>query len=394
MIMNDSSSGHFPRILHIITRLDAGGSATNTIVSVAGLRKEGFETALAYGTTRDPDGAIRRRLESLGLPLFFVPGLVRNPSPLNDFKAWLDLKRLLRDNRFDLVHTHTSKAGVIGRLAARAYGVPAVHTAHGHVFYGYFGRLLTRVFVGIERRMAPLAERLISLTDEETQEALERNIGRPGQYVTIPSGVPIAQFRDIDRSDPTFRKRLGIPPEATVFLSVGRLTWVKGYDMLLEAFSKAGFGSERPWLVLVGDGEERGKLEEQAKRLKIIDRVCFTGELADIREALAASTVFVLSSRNEGMGRVLVEAMAAGLPVIGTAVGGIPTLVKDGETGLLVPGGDAGALAKAMERLRAGPELRARLAERASRFIYPAYDESCMIASIAAVYRDVLAKKT
>ena len=393
MIMNDSSSGHPSRVLHIITRLDAGGSATNTIVSAAGLRKEGFETALAYGATQDPDGAIRRRLESLGLPLFFVPSLVRNPSPPNDFKAWLDLKRVLRNNRFDLVHTHTSKAGVIGRLAARACGVPAVHTAHGHVFYGYFGRLLTRMFVGIERRMAPLAERLISLTDEETREALERNIGRPGQYVTIPSGVPIAQFRDVDRSDPSFRRRLGIPPEATVFLSIGRLTWVKGYDVLLEAFSKAGFGSERPWLVLVGDGEERGNLEAQAQRLQIAGRVRFAGELSDIRAALAAATVFVLSSRNEGMGRVLVEAMAAGVPVIGTAVGGIPTLVKDGETGLLVPGGDAGALAKAMERMRTEPESRARWAERASRFIFPAYDESCMIAGIAAVYRDVLAKK-
>ena len=391
--MNNSSPGRPPSVLHIITRLDAGGSATNTIVSVAGLRKEGFETALAYGATQDPDGSILRRLQSLGISLFFVPTLVRNPSPLNDFKAWLEIKRVLQNQYFDLVHTHTSKAGVIGRLAARDCGVPVVHTAHGHVFYGYFGSLLTRLFVGIERRMAPLAERLISLTNEETREALDRNIGRPEQYVTIPSGVPIAQFRDLPRSDASFRERLGIPRDATIFLSVGRLTWVKGCDLLLEAFSRADFHGDRPYLVLVGDGEEREKLEEQAKRLQIFDRVRFAGEMADIREALAASTVFVLSSRNEGMGRVLVEAMAAGVPVIGTAVGGIPTLVKDGDTGLLVPGGDAPALAKAMERMHTDPGLRTGLAECASRFIYPAYDESCMIASIAAVYRDVLAKK-
>ncbi|MFC1454377.1 glycosyltransferase, partial [Verrucomicrobiota bacterium] len=217
-----------PKILHIITRLDCGGSATDTIVTADLLRNHNFQTAIAFGPTRDPDNSVRDLLASRKTSCFYLPNLIRNPSPWRDFSALKDILKLLKKERFDLVHTHTSKAGTLGRLAAHRHGIPAVHTPHGHIYYGYFKPIVTAFYVSVERWMARYTARFISLTENETRESLERGIGRPGQYVTIPTGVPLATFNNIPGSmGEHFRKTLDIPPEAFVFLSVGRLVPVK-----------------------------------------------------------------------------------------------------------------------------------------------------------------------
>ena len=222
-----------PKVLHIITRLDFGGSAMNTITTIDRLRNYNFQTALAFGPTKDPDNSVRELLTSRKIPFFYLPDLIRNPSPWRDLSALNGISKLLKKKRFDLVHTHTSKAGTLGRLAAHWRGIPAVHTPHGHVFYGYFGPAVTAFYVFVERRMARLTARIISLTDNETRESLERGIGRPEQYATIPSGVPLSVFRDIPgNTGMIFRNSLQIPSDAFVFLSVGRLVPIKGFDIL------------------------------------------------------------------------------------------------------------------------------------------------------------------
>ncbi len=389
--MNGSSSQHPSRILHVITRLDPGGSATNTLVSADGLRKRGFETALASGPTQDPEQRQARFLEKRHIPFFLLPSLGRKVSPVRDLKAYFELVRLLRQHPFDLVHTHTSKAGVLGRLAARRLRLPVVHTPHGHVFYGYFGHAMTRLFIGAEKALAPLTRRIISLTDIETQESLERGIGRREQYVTIPSGIPMARFRRRPGTAGSFRARQGIGPEEFLFVSLGRLTPVKGFDLLLRAFAQAAFtGPTR--LVVVGDGEERAALEALARDLNVHKKVCFTGELEDPQPALEDGNAFVLASRNEGMGRAFIEAMAAGLPVIGPRTGGIPTFLHHEQTGLLVEPHDPPGLARAMERLEHNRALCHQLARAGEAFVYPAYDEETMLDQLADVYRNVLAE--
>lgn len=381
-----------PRILHVITRLDTGGSAMNTIVSADRLREHGFETVLVYGRTHDPDSAVQRELERRRLDARLMAVLVRNPAPVRDCMAIAALGRLLAQEKFDLMHTHTSKAGILGRIAANQRGVPVVHTPHGHIFYGYFNFLTTAVFVGLERIMARRTARIVSLTDEETRESLARRIGKPSQYVTIPSGVPLAKFRDAIAVDgERFRAKLGLPVNAFVFVSVGRLARVKGYDLLLDAFARVRFKADRPtWLLIVGDGAERGALEAQAHRLGISDRVCFTGELTDVRGALKAGQAFVLASRNEGMGRAFVEAMAAGLPAIGPAVGGVGAIIKNRHNGLLVPAANADAMAQAMQTLAEDEPARAAMAARAADSMYPAYDEETLITRQAALYNELL----
>lgn len=380
-----------PRVLHIITRLDPGGSATNTITSVDRLRQHGFDTALAYGVTHDPNGSSKARLLRMGVPVFLLPHLVRDISPLKDMLAIRSIKRLLRQERFDLIHSHTSKAGVLGRMAARACGLPVAHTPHGHVFYGYFGPLLTMVFVMVERRMARHTARIISLTDRETQESLEKGIGRPEQYVTIHSGVPLSIFRRIPAEVGVhFREQAGIPSDAFLFVSAGRLVPVKGFDILLRGFAGADFGRRPVYLAIAGEGSERRALESMAGELGISSKVRFVGELLDVRALFSAGNAFVLAGRNEGMGRVFIEAMAAELPVIGTNVGGIPTFIENNVTGLIVPPEVPKAVARSMERISSDQELRFRLGRQSSEAVYPEYDEATMIEKLAKVYREVL----
>ncbi|MCG2658636.1 MAG: glycosyltransferase family 4 protein [Kiritimatiellae bacterium] len=383
-----------PKVLHLITRLDCGGSATDTIVTADLLRNHDFQTAIAFGPTSDPDNSVRELLASRKIPFFYLPDLIRNPSPLRDLSALNGILKLLKKERFDLVHTHTSKAGTLGRLAAHWRGIPVVHTPHGHIFYGYFGSAVTAFYVFVERRMARYTARIISLTDNETRESLERGIGRPEQYATIPSGVPLSLFRDIPRNmGMILRNSLQIPSDAFVFLSVGRLVPIKGFDILLKAFARADFKGKHVFLIIVGDGEERHALESLAGQLGITARVRWAGELRDIRGALSAADAFVLASRNEGMGSVYIEAMAAGLPVIGTAVGGVPSVIQDRRTGLLVAGENPGMLARALTEMALNDELRGAMGKNAANSVFPRYDEDTTVARIAALYREVLSLK-
>ncbi len=378
------------KVLHIITRLDPGGSASNTIVTVDLLRKYGFTTSLAYGVTQDPDGSIADTLKEKNITAFTINSLVRPPSPLKDLIALHEITKLLKTGNYDLVHTHTSKAGVLGRLAANKCGIPTIHTPHGHIFYGYFGRILTALFVFIERILARKTERIVSLTDQETKDCLNKHIGIPGQYVTIPSGVELSRFRDIHPDKGTeFRNEFDIPQNAFLFISIGRLVHIKGFDILLDAFSKADFKDKPAFLAIIGDGNERKPLELMVNRLGLTQYIRLTGNLQDVRPALSAGNAFILASRNEGMGRALIEAMAAGLPVIGTAVGGIPVVIDNGQTGVVVPSESPVALAHAMEELINNPEIRARMGTNAANAVYPKYDQNTMIEQLAKLYREI-----
>lgn len=377
-------------VLHLITRLDPGGSASNTIVSVDRLRKHGFDCILGVGRTEDPDGLIRRNLDSLQLEHIDIPDLLRTVAPVSDIRAYRAIRRILATRHIDLVHTHTSKAGALGRMAARAAGIPVVHTPHGHVFHGYFNPLSTHIFIAIERYLAHSTARIISLTDLETGQSLAVGIGQRSQYVTIHSGVPLAHFRDIpDSLGLEFRARHAIPTDAFLVVSIGRLVPIKAHHILIEALARLP-SNLQAWLAIAGEGESRTELENLADRLKVRHRLILAGEQADVRPILSSARAFALASRNEGMGRVFVEAMTAGVPVIGTSVGGVPSLIRDGITGLLVPPDDAASMAAAITRLANTPSLCENLVHTAKSAVDPEYDEGTMIQNLAAVYRDVL----
>jgi glycosyltransferase involved in cell wall biosynthesis len=379
------------RVLHLITRLDRGGSADNTLLTAARTAPARFACTVAAGPSPEAGGAALVEVQARGVPVLRVPHLVRHPSPVTDLRAVGEILGIIRAGRFDLVHTHTSKAGFLGRLAARMARVPAVvHTPHGHVFYGYYGPLVTRLFAAAERWAAWRTDRLVALTVREVDDHLALGIGRPEQFRVIHSGIDFAAFD----ADPTpgrqVRVELGIPAEALVVGTLGRLTAVKGQDCLVAAL--ASLALPQLWLLLVGDGEERSALAAQAQALGVADRVVFAGWRQDVHRVLRAMDLFALPSLNEGMGRALVEAMYTGLPVVATAVGGVPELIVPGSTGLLVPPRAAADLAAAIRSLVADPEARARLGQQA-RACAAGYSAAGMVAAIEAMYDELIEEK-
>lgn len=385
------------KTLHIITRFDKGGSAENTFLTAAHLDGESYEVVLVAGSMDgdpgDPEyAAVEKNVAELrekGVRLIACPHLVRELRPVADVAAFFSLCGIIRREKPKIVHTHTSKAGILGRWAAWFCRVRViVHTPHGHVFHGYFGPVKTRLFITLERWTAKITDALVMLTPQEMKDHLALRVASPEQCTVIHSGVDLQRFNPDDFSQTLQRKLLQVPENKVIIGTVGRLTAIKGQDVLLRAFAEIAAERDDVFLVLLGEGEMRGALEETARRLKISEIVKFLGWRPDVGAVMASLDIFCLSSLNEGMGKVLVEAMAMGLPLVASDTGGIKDLVRDGENGLLVPPGDPSALAGALAYLCRNPEKR-RLMGAAGRKSAPACSAAAMIAKIEILYQSL-----
>ena len=379
------------RVLHVITRLDPGGSAENTLLTVARLNKARFEVHLAVGMTAGDPGPTLDTARQAGVVLLEIPELVRAVTPIADWRALRSLRRIMRRNAYDIVHTHTSKAGILGRLAARLEGVPrVVHTPHGHVFYGYYGAALTRLFVWFERWTAGFTHCIIALTQSDLEDHLRFKIAARERFRVIHSGVDFSAFTDRDtrRDRAAVRDRLGVAADAVVIGTLGRLTGIKGQRDLLEAFADVRARVANSWLLLVGDGEERDALENQAHSLGVAAWVVLAGWRDEVPELLGAMDVFAFPSLNEGMGKALVEAMYAGLPCVATEVGGIPELIRHEQEGLLVAPAAPQDLAESVLRLLNSTAERARFGA-AARKRAQSYSVETMIEQIELLYEDL-----
>ena len=358
-------------MLHIITRFDKGGSAENTYLTLIGLSRAGYDLILVTGPSDESQSGEREReavranlerAERAGIRIVRIRGLVRNMKPGGDLSAFLELLRVVRVEKPRIVHTHTSKAGILGRWAAWLCRVPViVHTPHGHVFWGYFGPLETKLYVTLEKITARITDRIIALTGQERDDHLRFRVAPPEKFVTIHSGVDLSRFDAALYDRSKIRIELDIPPGDLVVGTAGRLTPVKGHVHLIAAAAKILAVHPDTTFVLLGDGELKGRLIEQAEALGLAGKVRFPGWRPDVAAVMSAFDVFALPSLNEGMGRVLVEAMALSRPVVASRTGGITDLVEDGRNGLLVPPGDAGALADAILRLLGDAALRAAM---------------------------------
>lgn len=363
------------KIAHIITRLVAGGAQRNTLICAAHQSSLGHDVTVVSGLETGSEGSLHELAERAAYRTLFLRPLVRNVDPVQDLQALVELVRLFRRERFELVHTHTSKAGILGRMAAALCGVPIViHTPHGHVFHSYFNPWKTKAFELVERWVGPLADAMVFLTRRELHEHLCVKVVSQSQGYVIPSGVDLSSFLPLRSSAPGF-----------VVGYVGRLASVKGPVELVEAFAihaKTHPGSQ---LLLVGDGPERSLVEDSIAQLQIGCQVRLVGWQNRIESFLESMSVLVVPSLNEGMGRVVVEAMAAGLPVIATAVGGLLDLVEPGVTGFHVGVGDRSAMAEALDRLAEQPELRSRLGE-CGRQRAQEYSEQVMLDRLDRLY--------
>ena len=327
-----------------------------------------------------------------GVEPTFLPALAREVRPVRDLRSLLALRRLFDAERPAIVHTHTAKAGTLGRIAAASAGVPIrIHTFHGHVLGGdYFSGLRTRAFIAVERRIARASTRMVVLTQAQRREMTERlHIADAGKFAVIPLGLELDRFRQVDarESRSAARAGLGIGPEERVVGIVGRLVPVKNHELMLDAFARLCRTDGPPWrLVIVGGGEDREEvLRERTRRLGIEGRVLWLGWRRDLRQIYPVMDVVALTSRDEGTPVALLEALAAGIPVAARAVGGVPEVLEEGRLGELVEEDDPEAVAVAVSRAFQRTVDDATRDQVVRRF---AVERLC--ADVAALYREEL----
>jgi len=358
-----SSPSRRQKIVHIITRMVPGGAQRVVRSLIDSAARLGHPVTLVTG--RDPlDEAILEELRRGGAAkIRVVPELVRNPHPLKDLLAARRLRRILREEAPAVVHTHTSKAGLLGRWAAHKEGVPRiVHSTHGHPF-SIHGRLAGRLYTFLERRAAAWCDALAVLSRDETGEYLRRRIGGADRILAIGNGLPPSAYSVETGAAERIRRELRLRGQFVVG-TVCRLSREKGLPCLLEAFARLGPSAV---LLIVGDGPMRVSIEGRARRPDLAGRVHFAGFQRRPAEWMAAMDVFVLASTYEGFGLAALEAMAAGVPVVATRVGGLRELLEGGRGGVLVPPGDPEALATAIRSLMADHRRRSSHIEEGRR---------------------------
>ena len=376
------------RVAHVITRLIVGGAQENTIASVLGLReKPGLEVSLISGPTAGPEGSLEPRVTQIPGLLTIVPELIRPVSPWHDWLALRKLTRLLRSQRPDIVHTHSGKAGVLGRLAAHAAGVPIiVHTLHGPSFGPFQGALANFAFRAAERRAGRVTTHFVSVANAMTEQYLAAGIGRPAQYTRIFSGFDLEPFLNA-KNDPALRSKLGIGPDDFVIGKVARLFEHKGHEDLIAAV--LGMASLQPKLKLlfVGDGKLRPKLEGLAAQ-SLRGRVVFAGLVRpeEVPDYLGVMDAVVHLSRREGLARVLPQSLAAGKPVVAYDCDGAREVCLDNETGLLVPVGDLLSVSDRLEKLLEQPHTRKCLGTRGRELVKEWFPTHRMVDDLHALY--------
>jgi glycosyltransferase involved in cell wall biosynthesis len=367
------------RVLHIVTHLDNGGAQANTLLSVAGLDRGRYVVDLAAGP-----GVLEGEAIASADRLVVLPYFRRSLSSFGDLRAAVALLRLVGD--YDVIHTHGSKAGVLGRLAARIRRVPAViHTVHGFPVHEYMPPLKRHLLLALERVAAGCADRIVCVCDANVDEALSLGIARPEQVRVVVSGVRSEQVRS--GSADSVRAELGIPADAAVVGTITRLMEQKAPLDFVAAARRVIEADPRVHVVLVGDGPLRDQVAAAAAG---IPRLHLLGFRNDVPDVLAMLDVVAFSSLWEGLGRALTEAVLAGKPVVATAVNGVPDLVVDGETGHLTPAGRPDELADRILEVLARPDRGAELGAAGANRVVGRYDVDEMVAGLDQLYQEIL----
>ncbi|MBX9654367.1 glycosyltransferase family 4 protein [bacterium] len=382
------------RIVHVITRLILGGAQENTLYNVEDLQETyGDDVLLVTGPAEGPEGDLFERARQKNVRVHLTSRLRRAIDPWNDGLAYFELKRIIRDFRADVVHTHSSKAGIIGRGAAWSVKTPAViHTVHGLPFHPFEKPLKNRLYIRAEKWAAHRCHRIISVADAMTRQALAVGIGRPEQYVTIYSGMEIEPFLQAERLRHQVRSELGLRPDDVVVMKIARLFEFKGHDDVIDAARHITASLPSLRFVFVGGGIWEERLKARIEEVGLSDRFVFTGLVPSSRipELLSAADIVVHASYREGLARVLPQALLSAKPVISYDVDGAPEVVLPDRTGCLVKAGDIFGLAGAIRELAIDPDKRKRFGELGREHCRTRFDHRAMTRQIRSVYEDVL----
>jgi len=389
------------KIVHIITRLILGGAQENTLLTCREQARLGHDVTLLAGPPLGPEGSLLEAAAALPIRTVLVPALRRAVRPCRDLVAYNDLVKNLREIRPDVVHTHSSKAGILGRRAARAAGAACiVHTIHGLPFDAWQGRLANRAYRAAERRAARWSHRLIAVCADMADRAAEAGLAPRDAIAVVYSAIDPAPFRAAEGERQAVRRSWGVGPEAFVFLKVARLFRLKGHEFVLPAFADVARGHPQAVLVLAGEGVLRPALEAEVARLAIGERVRFLGLVPPGRMPglLWAADAVVHAGLREGLARVLPQAGLSGRPVVTYDVGGAREVVCDGENGFLVPAPVPGEavesaarrLAEPMRRLAADPSAARAMGRRWPEQVLRRFDCREATYEIMQIYKQVL----
>ena len=408
------------KIVRIIARLNVGGPAKHVVWLTAGLRDAGCESVLVAGTVPPGEDDMGYFAENTGVKPVFIPEMSREISAKDLLTVW-KLYRLFCRERPDIVHTHTAKAGTVGRIAGLLYcwftprafigrkrPCKVVHTYHGHIFHSYYGPIKTGFFLLIERVLARLAtDRIVVITEQQRAEIHDKfRVGRKEQFAVIRLGLDIDQFAGSSNRHFQLRDQLGIHPDDMLVGIVGRLTAVKNHELFLRAiseFKRAPVNSQRRRVrfIIIGGGALRSELEQLVENLNLADDVIFAGNRSDPENFYAALDIVALTSKNEGTPLTLIEAMANGRPVIATTVGGVVDLLGNPEPlnqitpyavcqrGLGTAVDDAKAFALGLIRLVDDEALRRSLGERGREFVERNYSKQRLIDDVKNLYEEL-----
>lgn len=378
-----------PRMLQLVTLSEWGG-AQHIIYLLGKHFKQEYDITIACA----PGGPLIERARAEGLRVVEISSLCRNPHLWKDLCAFRQIYRLMRSARFDIVHTHSTKAGLLGRLAARLAGVPVIlFTAHGWAFTEGRKYWVRWLLAQIERLSSFASNKLICVSEHDRRTALKFSVASAEKLVTIYNGLAeIAPDHLVDRGH--LRRELGIEESARVLTMVGRLAPQKDPIALVEACWTLSWRVPRWHLLIVGDGPLRAQTEQAIRARGLQGQITLLGERNDVPRILAASDIFVLPSRWEGLPLTIIEAMLAELPVVATRVGGVAELVEDAITGLLVPPNDPQALKRALAQLLEEAEVRKRMGEEGRRRALERFTIEHMISQTGQLYGQLLAARS
>jgi glycosyltransferase involved in cell wall biosynthesis len=383
-------------VAHIITRLIIGGAQENTLLTVEDqVRDYGDRVALITGPGLGPEGSLEDRAHRSGAEMHILPQFRRNIHPLRDWSSYRELIALLRKLKPDLVHTHASKAGILGRWAAAKVGIPAVHTIHGASFHYGQSPVASWLYRRLERNAARTTAKFICVADAMTEQYLAAGIGSPERFVTISSGFDADPFLTPPRDPAEVRRELGLRPEHIVIGKIARLFHLKGHEFVIAAAKAVAARVPNVRFLFVGDGILRQQYEQQIADAGLTEHFVFAGLVPPTRipELIHAMDIVVHTSLWEGLARVLPQGLIAGKPVVSYDIDGAREVVIPGQTGYLLPPQSVGPLAAALIELASDAALRQRLGATGRERFTDQFRHQTMTRRIREVYADVLRKR-
>ncbi len=375
------------KVAEVITRLDWGGSPDIVRLICTMSDPEVFDIRLITGASTHSSIQTKEFKKRFNDKIKVIPSLKRDIDIINDFKAFKELYRLFKKERFDIVHTHTAKAGALGRMAARLAGVPKIiHMPHGHNYYGYFGPIGSLLVILAEKFLTLFTDTTMAFTELEKKDMMRFRVSAPEKIVIINSGVELGKFKDGLTDVDRMRENLRIKPGERIVGMISRLEPVKGPQYFIEAAKPVLDRFPDVKFLVVGDGSLRAGLELSTEKLRIKEKVIFAGWREDVPHILHILDLLVLPSLNEAVGRILLEAGASGVPAVASSVGGIPEVIKDNETGILVPPKSSEALAQAIITLLNDDEKRKRMGVAAKSWADDRFSADRMVRKIQELY--------